>query len=60
MPKSNDPHKRRGDIVACKYKRGNARTKQQYIFLENGFSQFGVTTNDVCESANNAILLCLR
>ena len=31
-----------------------------YVFLENGFRQFGVTTNNACESLNNAILCCLR
>ena len=27
-----------------------------YVFLQNWFSQFGVTTNNACESTNNAIL----
>ena len=27
-----------------------------YILLENAFSQFGVTTNNVCESTSNEIL----
>ena len=80
--------KGRGDIAACIYKMGRARTKQEYertlqdfqalhleaaewfdkrhhlfasyVFLENGFRRFGVTTNNACESSNNAILFCLR
>ena len=30
----------------------------RYVFLENRFRQFGVTTNNACESSNNAILFC--
>ena len=77
-----------GDVAACIYKMGRARTKQgyehtlhdfqalnseaaewldkryhlfaSYFFLENKFRRFGVTTNNACESSNNAILFCLR
>ena len=77
--------KGRGDIAACIYKLGKARTKHcyertlqdlqalhveaaewfdkrhhlfaSYIFLQNGFSRFGVTTNNACESTNNAIFI---
>ena len=31
-----------------------------YVFLENGFSQFDVTTDNACESTNNVILFSLR
>ena len=31
-----------------------------FVFLENGFRQFGVTTNNACESSNCSIFYCLR
>ena len=75
-------------MAACIYKKGRARTNQEYernpqefqafhleaaewcdkrhhlfasyVFLENGFRQFGVITSNACESSNNTIVCCLR